>query len=57
MVREYRAQHFVRSGICEGGEPSVLVLPLRNEEFLEISEVAHTPALALPPPVRTEQFL
>ena len=49
MVREYRAQYFVSHGICEGGETSVLLLPLRNEEFLKISEVAHTPAL---PPTR-----
>ena len=55
MVREYRAQYFVSPDICEGGETSVLLLPLRNEEFLEISKVAHTPAL--PPPIRTEEFL
>ena len=33
-------------GIYEGSETSVLLLPLRNEEFVEISEVAHTPALS-----------
>ena len=53
MFREYRAQNFVSPGICEDSETSVLLLPLRNEEFLEISEVAHTFAL----PVGTEEFL
>ena len=45
MFREYRGPNFVSPGICEGSETSVLLLPLRNEEFVEISEVAHTPAL------------